>query len=187
MRLFVAVDLPGELKQFVGARLAEIRHRLPKARWVAAENFHLTLAFLGEVEEKLVEPVREALARLAGKAAPSAARLERAGCFPENGAARVAWIGLAPGAALGELAERVRAALAGTGVSPDTKPFRAHVTAARCDPPWPASARTRWAELAAPILGAPVPVCEVTLFASTLGSRGPTYAALARLPLEGRA
>ncbi len=186
MRLFVAVELPKELQRFVGARLGEIRHQLPKARWVAAANLHLTLAFLGEVAESLVGPIEEALASRLGGAAPAEARLERAGCFPERGAARVAWIGLAPGAALGELAALVRAALSGLGVSADAKPFRAHVTAARCDPPWPSSARARWAELAAPLLGSPAPIGEVTLFASTLASGGPSYSALARVPLAGR-
>ncbi|MBE0504193.1 MAG: hypothetical protein IBX46_08710 [Desulfuromonadales bacterium] len=58
MRLFIAIELPVELK----TALVKLRRDLPGARWVPAAQIHLTLAFLGEVEEKKIEPLRAGLA-----------------------------------------------------------------------------------------------------------------------------
>lgn len=185
MRLFVALDLPPETKRRLGDALGRWRSKLPAARWVAAENLHLTLAFLGETAASALPGIEAALAGRLRACAPIAARFERAGCFPDHGPARIAWLGLEPAGELAALAVATREALVASEVAFDDKPFRPHVTLARCAPPWPAPARGRWQELAMPLAGEALSWRAASLVESTLGPGGARYRQVAALPLAG--
>ena len=179
MRLFIAVDLPVEVKASIELAIAPARARLPRARWVRSENLHLTLAFLGEVSveqrERAVEHLSEKLEQEGG----FSYRVAELGAFPPAGKARVLWLGLEPAADFERLASQVRVALQAAGVPFDAKAFRAHVTLARLDPPWAPPLRATIAEQLSPLcapLSRPLIGCDrVTMFASTLGSAGPSY------------
>jgi len=185
VRLFVALDLPPATKHRLGDAQRHWRSRLPAARWVVAENLHLTLAFLGETAASALPGIEAALAGRLLTSAPIAARFERAGCFPDRGPARVAWLGLEPARELEALAAATREALVAAAVAFDDKPFRPHVTLARCEPPWPAPARGRWQELAMQLAGETLTWHAATLVESTLGPGGARYRTVAALPLAG--
>jgi 2'-5' RNA ligase len=95
VRLFVAAELPAGHR----ASLAGVceRGRRGGVRWVPAENVHLTLKFLGEVDEGMVPDVEEALAAVAVAARPFALALEGGGCFPNARSPRVIWVGAGEG------------------------------------------------------------------------------------------
>lgn len=185
MRLFVALDLPPATKRRLGEAMGRWRSKLPAARWVATENLHLTLAFLGETAASALPGIEAALAERLRACAPIAARLERAGCFPDRGPARIAWLGLEPARELEALAAATREALVAAAAAFDDKPFRPHVTLARCAPAWPAPARGRWQELAAPLVGEALSWRVASLFESVLGPGGARYRTLAEVPLAG--
>jgi 2'-5' RNA ligase len=186
VRLFVAVELPEAVADAVAGIAVAARERLPPASWVRRENLHLTLAFLGEVDEPSAGALEPALARAVGGQAPIAARIEGAGCFPPRGAVRVVWLGVEPAPALAELAQRVRAAVLRSAVADDDKPFRSHVTLARCRRPWPAATRELWGERA-PRPPLELEVRSVTLVASRLSPSGSQYARRASFELGGTA
>ncbi len=129
MRLFVAIVPPADVIQDAVGRVA----RLPSAvraelRRTAPERFHLTLAFLGDVDEHLVGPLAECLAGVAAAAGPMALRLAGAGHFD----GRVLWLGLTGEVPpLQTLAGDVADAVTQQGLLLDQKPFRPHVTVAR--------------------------------------------------------
>ena len=129
MRLFIAIELPAEIK----SALSQLRRDLPGARWVAAEKIHLTLAFLGEVEEAQVAQLAAELARI--HLPPFTLALTGPGCFPHRQRPRVLWVGLAPQPLLTQLAAAVQGALLVCGFPLEERPFSAHLTLARLKSP----------------------------------------------------
>jgi 2'-5' RNA ligase len=185
MRLFVAVELPEPLRGRI-AIAGTRRDAWPPASWVRAENLHLTLAFLGEVEAARMAGLETALRRQAAGATPFVARTAAAGAFPSHGALRVVWLGVEPAAAFVELARVARAACTEAALPFDAKPFAPHLTLARCKTPWPARTRERLAELAPPEPVA-LEVGAIALVASELGAPGPRYTRQAELRLGAAA
>jgi 2'-5' RNA ligase len=173
MRLFVAVELPEPLRQSI-AVAGTRRDGWPPASWVRAENLHLTLAFVGEVDEARIGGLEAALRRHAAGAAPFSARTAAAGAFPSQGALRVVWLGLEPTVDFAGLARLARAACAEAALPFDEKPFAPHLTLARCKPPWPAATRERLAKLA-PRRPLELEIGAIAIVASELGPSGPRY------------
>ncbi|TDO49092.1 2'-5' RNA ligase [Kribbella sp. VKM Ac-2527] len=133
MRLFVAVVPPVEvvehLTDFVEPRRS---HPDEDIRWAADENWHITLAFLGEVPEWKTDDLSERLERAARRQKPFDLRLSGAGAFPSVADARVLWTGVEDEAnALRPLAMRTRAAANKAGVEVAGRKFNPHVTLAR--------------------------------------------------------
>lgn len=179
MRLFIALDLPAEIRQ----ELRDVQMRLSMhsrtVRWSDPVGMHLTLHFLGETPERLVEPLLAGMQALATP--PLRLHLDRLGCFPATGSLRVVWVGLG-----GELAglEALYQALAGMlqsiGLPTDTRPFTPHITLARARPEaTPAELRALRAVLPAVT---PQPLAWQTerpiLFRSQLTPRGAIYTPL---------
>jgi 2'-5' RNA ligase len=138
-RLFVAVGLPPQAHHTIDDLLAAWRDAIPGARWSPRANRHVTLRFLGATPPELIDAVTEAVAATAADAVPFRVSLAGPGRFPARGRARVLWVGLddPPGglpALAADLGRRLPPAF-----EPEPRPFAAHVTVARCDPPAPAA------------------------------------------------
>ncbi len=181
MRLFVAVDLPEAAKESLDAAVAPLRATLPRARWVEPSRFHLTLAFLGETDGGRLPALSRALREKLEPEVGFRAHCSGFGSFPNAGAVRVLWVGLEPSVRFVRLAELVQDGVRAAGCVSDEKPFRSHVTLARCDPAWPGHVRTQIGALAEGLgerLAGHSFACDrVTLFSSALGPGGPTYRA----------
>lgn len=188
MRLFTAVLPPAAAVAELTAALAPLR-RLPGAqdlRWTAAEGWHLTLAFLGEVPDGVRPELDERLARAARRHEPLTLRLAGGGHFGSS----ALWIG-AEGdlPALSHLAASARAAGRRAGVPQEAErhAFRAHLTLARV----PRSARVLlgpFADALAAFRGSPWTADTLALVASTLPRSGvpgeqPRYDTVARWSL----
>ena len=181
-RAFAAVPVPPEealvdLADELAASPADLKVVDPR-------KHHLTLSFLGQVPDEAAPRLAAALdAATAGLPAFSV-QLHGVGAFPNARRPRVVWAGARPEARMGELADRVRQALAGAGFPGDDKPFRLHLTLARSraqggDPKAAAFVHAN-ADRPLPVL----PVHEVRLYRSTLGRGGSTYDVLHAARLE---
>lgn len=184
LRLFLALDLPAELRREIAQRAAELAERLPPARWVPVENLHLTLTFLGATDEArlpgLVAAVRSAFA---GR---GSLELEAAGggTFPPGRPARIAWVGIRSGPELDALQREMAAAARGElALEPERRPFHAHVTLARPRHPWDRRASAELAAAFAGSLAEPFTVEDGVLYRSDLGPGGAVYHAVERFPL----
>jgi 2'-5' RNA ligase len=179
MRLFVAVDLDDDARQDVGDVIARMRASIGKNRtvrisWIAPDQLHLTLHFLGSIDgaaatgiaEALAEPIHRPCFRIA---------FEGLGTFPSRGRPHVIWLGVGQGReALIELHGLVGARLKAVGVQLEARPFSPHLTLARVKQ-----------------MSGHVPMVEgewglspslvdcVTLYESQLGPRGATHIKLA--------
>ena len=137
MRLFVAFELPAAARQAIAERMAVLRSALPPARWVEADSLHLTLVFLGEVDERRLDAIGALLAPHFGATPSLRLRLAEPGTFPPGRPARVAWIGVQCEGDLPDLERRTRAALEGAlDRALENRPYHAHVTVARPRRPW---------------------------------------------------
>ncbi len=178
IRLFVAIELPEEVK----ARLGALSVGVSGARWVRLENLHLTLRFIGDVDEGRLQDIDEALGLV--RAPGFEAALEGVGCFPPRGAPKVIWVGVEKNGALVRLRDKVESALVRTGLAPEGRKYAPHVTLAR-----PHHARMgRIQEFMSGNLSftaGPFPVRNFTLFSSFLSRNGAIHRVEAEYPLTG--
>lgn len=181
LRLFAALDVPADRLEALRGVTAGWLGALPGARLVPPGNQHVTVKFIGWLDEGLLAAVAGALGRACAAAAPIELALGGLGAFPHTRRARVVWAGLGGGTeALAALAAACDEALAPLGVPAETRPFRAHLTLARIDPP-----RRLPEPLPEPPPAARLPFIagQVVLYRSHLGPGGPRYEALRSLRL----
>lgn len=126
-RLFVSIDLP----HFVTNRLAELDPHLRGIRWLAPEQMHLTLSFLGNVASEVEEALKKNLEAITWKA--FFLPISGLGTFPGKGRPNILWVGVGAGHPhLFQLHKRVQDAAIGAGLKPDLRSFHPHITLARC-------------------------------------------------------
>jgi 2'-5' RNA ligase len=190
MRLFVAVELDEAVRESA-ARIAdnlrqELRRTALDARWVASDNLHFTLVFIGQIDDGAAPSFVEAIGRPFDDAAFTV-RLGRCGVFPPSGPPRVIWIGLAEGGeGLSRLQQDVVGRLQPLGFEPERRPFSAHLTIARVrDVPRAAARDARAIVASASVPVASCVVRRVTLFRSHLSPKGSRYEALTFGELTG--
>jgi 2'-5' RNA ligase len=176
LKLFIALNLPPPVRQALWEAATPLRDRTLPVKWVRAEGIHLTLKFLGDVEEERAAELAGALARAAAGTHPLALALGGFGVFPDFERPRVVWVGVAADPALEILQHRVEQEFAPLGFPSEARPFRPHITLGRVG----REARSRDftgldAALGALEFGASALVESVDLMQSTLQSGGPVY------------
>ena len=134
MRLFVALDIPEDVRVAIGALIVKLRVSCESARWVRIEGAHITLKFIGEVPVEKAESVKAALATVPFPA-PIIMSFRGLGFFPGERRPRVLWAGIQAGAELAALAAGVEAALDPLGIAREQRAFSPHLTLARFDSP----------------------------------------------------
>jgi 2'-5' RNA ligase len=176
--------LPETLRTVLATEIEGLGRRGRRVGWVAAENLHLTLKFLGGVETDRLEKVATALAAVAAAGTAFDLTLQGVGAFPSPTRPRVIWAGASSGGAeVAGLAARVEEALAPLGFSPEGRPFSTHVTLGRVREP------RRDPALAAALAGGAARefggfhVDQLTLMRSDLSPRGARYTPLGSWPL----
>jgi 2'-5' RNA ligase len=185
MRLFVALEIPEPVRREVARRVAGLRDRLPRARWVDTGNLHLTLLFLGQVDDAKVPVLAAALREAFAKHSPLELRLANGGTFPPGRPARVAWVGMeTPGDLEALQADVSAAAVEVIGFEPEERPFHPHVTLARCDPSWPRDAADKFKAAFPGTIGQPWIAEHGILMESKLSPRGAQYRAAEVLPFQ---
>lgn len=172
MRLFVAVVPPAAVVDHLAAALEPLRVRIEaeRLRWVPAASWHLTLSFLGEVDEARRPELDERLGRAARRNQPGRLRLRGGGRF----GGRVLWVGVeGERETLIRTAASAAAAARRTGINVEERRYRPHLTVARAREPIDLRAEvTALRDYQGPDWTA----SEITLVRSRLGS-GPGRAA----------
>jgi 2'-5' RNA ligase len=132
IRTFVALLIPTDWTEYLRGVSSGLAAGTRGFSWVKPENVHVTVRFLGDLDDSGVARARESVRRAAGDRPAPTARLGALGAFPSLARPRVVWVGLAEGEeAVSELAQTVNAALERDGFGTPEKPFRAHLTLAR--------------------------------------------------------
>jgi 2'-5' RNA ligase len=174
LRLFTAIELPLAAK----TRLSLLASGLQGARWLSSDNYHLTLAFVGEVDEGEALQLHQELAGV--KAKPFLLRIKGVGSFETKGKLRTLWAGVEACEALTVLQGRVAGACQRAGVRIEARKFKPHISLARFSAQ-PSTARLGdWLAGNALLSLEPIEVRAFTLFRSHLGGEGAHYEALER-------
>jgi 2'-5' RNA ligase len=124
-RLFVAIDLPESIKK----NLETMFFGLPGARWIALDQLHLTVRFIGGVDGGLFHDIKNCLEEI--YTSPFDLQLKGVGHFPPRGKPRVIWVGLERSEPLQLLRKKIDTALMKVGVEPEGRKFSPHITLAR--------------------------------------------------------
>ncbi|MBI3871767.1 MAG: RNA 2',3'-cyclic phosphodiesterase [candidate division Zixibacteria bacterium] len=184
MRSFIAINLPAQVQSDIGAIIARLRPAGPPAKWVPAENLHLTLKFLDEIREDQIDPILKAMASGCEGGSPFEIALRGFGVFPNARKARVFWIGIDSGyETLKALAQSIDTQIATLGFPREDRPFSAHITLARLREPAPAEHLMHDA-VSVDYHSASIPVAQVDLMRSVLSSQGALYSVIASVPLK---
>lgn len=130
MRLFIAIEIPENLRTGLASLLKEFRSTAPQVKWARPENLHVTLKFLGETESEKLSAVQNVLSTVRS---PRPVNLEFSGLgfFPNEKRPRVFWAGLEASANLKTLAADIDQAVHRLGFPLEERPFTPHLTLAR--------------------------------------------------------
>jgi 2'-5' RNA ligase len=187
MRLFVAVDLDDRARAAIAAEQSRLQRMLTEGsppRWTAAEQIHLTLVFLGEIEPAVAELLQNDLA-MPVPLDPFELVFAGIGVFPPRGAPRAQWVGAREGTTEQHAQQQALAAtIARRGVALESRPFSPHLTIARWKRSRP-SDRSRVLRRASDRTIARLRVDHTTLYHSRLSPQGSSYTELARATLTG--
>ncbi|MDA2933010.1 RNA 2',3'-cyclic phosphodiesterase [Acidobacteria bacterium AH-259-D05] len=188
IRAFIAVTVP----ESILGRCQEISDRLRElnlnGRFVKTQSMHLTLKFLGNIEEEKLLPIKEVLQETAREVAPFSLEIRQLGVFPHLGNPRVVWIGVQPIDALNQLQGKIQERLKLLGFPGENREFHSHLTLLRL------KSRRNLSSLIQYVQGegageeaGPLRVEEVHLYQSILKPDGAEYRKLVTVRLGGRA
>jgi 2'-5' RNA ligase len=175
-RLFTAIEIPPE----VAAELSALRGGIHGARWIDSENYHLTLRFIGDVDDSMAHDVMVMLGRVRRRAF----EIRLSGLDQFGGKKpRAVFAAAAPNPALTELQAEHERTFQRIGLEPESRKFMPHVTLARLRE---SSAREVADYLAARggYRSVPIPVSRFVLLSSRASMGGGPYVVEAAYPLE---
>jgi 2'-5' RNA ligase len=131
-RLFIAVDLPDDLREALRIFSARSEWAALRVRWAPSALMHLTLFFLGDTDARHVGPIGEALETATAGVPPFRLRLGRLGAFPDLARPRVVWCGVEGAAGeLDRLRRAIVSAVQSVAPQPEASPFTPHLTIGR--------------------------------------------------------
>ena len=184
IRAFIAIEIDAATVDKIAAAIDQLRPSMSGIRWVAPTNFHLTVKFLGNIDERKIDPIGAALADQLRPFPRLTINAKGLGVFPSPRRPRVLWVGLY-GSQLISLAARVESALALLGLARQEKAFAPHLTVGR----WRQGKRAdrsleqelnQWSHYEF----GKSPVDEVILFQSELKPAGAIYTRLKVIALK---
>ncbi len=187
MRAFIAIELPEEVREYLRRLQGKLGKSGADVKWVLPQNIHLTLKFLGEINEETGE-VQNIIKKTAGAKSTFGIRLSSLGGFPTLNSPRVIWIGINKGAAeVKDIAKLLEDSLDSIGIPAENREFSSHITIGRTRS---SLNRIALAKLLNELKDTPqtenieFPVNKITLFKSTLTPKGPVYEVLKECPLN---
>jgi len=181
MRSFLALEIPQDIVAYLGSVANRLAKRTEGVKWVCNDAIHITVKFLGEIEESIAEGVKEVLTPIGGRYAPIEARLGQLGAFPTTRSARVVVVKLKEGiASIQAIFADVEGGLEGIHVEREKRALVPHITLGRRRIPKPFPN------------GDPMPIEEkafviehLVLFKSTLTPGGAIYTPIWKIKLGG--
>jgi 2'-5' RNA ligase len=192
VRIFVALDIEESIRSRIERFVEGVRGFAPDLRWVRPESLHITLKFIGEKPDDVVEQIRHALSRV--KVGPFDVAFRNYGFFPGAKSPRVFWIGIEAGPQLSQLARSIDLEMSTVGLPKEVHAYSPHLTLARTGSGSPRRGRSdipnrrfeqlqeKLAAMQAPDFGG-MTAREFFLYQSQLSPKGSRYTKIARFPL----
>jgi 2'-5' RNA ligase len=182
MRTFIAIELPKNIKDFLVRLQDQLKKSRADVKWVQPQNIHLTLKFLGEIDEQKLDKIVLILEEITKTNNSFYIRISSLGAFPKIRFPRVIWVGIDKGdMETAQIAKVLEEEIAKIGIPPEKRPFSSHITIGRV------RSNLNQGELAKNLddlanssLGENLEflVTKIMLFKSTLTPKGPIYEVL---------
>lgn len=188
MRAFIAIELP----QIIKTALAKLQEQLKQSgadvKWVEPQNIHLTLKFLGEINQEQLVLIKQIIDDTARDRKTFPASISSLRAFPKINFPRVIWAGISPGDnETKEIVRDLEEKIQKLGIPKEERPFAAHITLGRVRSLKNKEKLVQALNSLTPDLSAqPIefPVLKITLFKSTLSPKGPSYEAIQEASLK---
>jgi 2'-5' RNA ligase len=188
MRTFIAIPLPKETKDLLSGLQNQLKSCGADVKWVQPQNIHLTLKFLGEINEEELNKISLILEEIANKISVLTVSIDSIGAFPRINSPRIIWTGLGQGDnEIKILAKELEERLNEIGIPKEEKPFSSHITLGRMRSGLKIDKLiSGLKELTLPqqTQGRKFPVQKIALFKSTLTPKGPVYEILKEANLK---
>jgi 2'-5' RNA ligase len=186
LRCFIAIEIPETIRRSIDDSIAVLKKSGAEVKWVACENIHLTMQFLGETEEALIPKIKEALDKILSPYLPFYIRISNVGCFPDGRRPRVIWVGVEESRPLINLYKDIADAMEGLGYKKEERNFTPHVTIGRVKSNRNMPELSRRLEEVRSIRFSDFEVRNITLMKSELKPSGAKYYSLAEIPFGRR-
>ncbi|HLF17339.1 MAG TPA: RNA 2',3'-cyclic phosphodiesterase [Candidatus Omnitrophota bacterium] len=182
IRAFIAVDLDKPIKNLI----ADIQNHLSESeclvKWVAPQSAHITLKFLGDIEEQTIPAIKEYLEKASSSIVPTHFDAIRVGAFPNTDFPRIIWLGIEEDGTISQLAEKIEQALVPLGFAKEDRKFTPHITIGRLSSTKNSRKLSQLLQDFPTLKPIKQPFDHVSLYQSTLTSQGPIYERLLRIP-----
>lgn len=189
MRTFIAVDFPTEMLEKIGEISAFFKQKTPgnALKWVETGNLHLTLKFIGEINENKLDQVKQALSHSLKGQVAFEVQVSGLGMYPSKIAPRVIWLGITGGEPLVKIHNFLDKNLAALDIKPEGRPLSPHLTIARTrrnvDKATAQKIGEALAQFKVESLGT-ITIDRVHLYQSILTPSGPNYTVLHSVSLN---
>lgn len=179
MRTFIAIELPREIKDFLSDLQDQLKASRSDFKWVEPQNIHLTLKFLGEINDEQLNKIIKILDDAAKSSKDFRIRIASVGAFPKINFPRVIWVGIDQGnRETKELAKTLEEKIEKIGIAKEDRPFSSHITIGRLRSPLNREGLVKELNNLVNNFGQRTlefHVTKITLFKSTLTPKGPIY------------
>jgi len=182
IRAFYAIELNDDVRNAARNIMDQLKtcEWSEHVRWTPIENLHLTIRFLGDVSEKVLEQLNISIKSQLANAAPFSVMFKEPRLFPHFKKPRVVAAIISHNDALIALANILESCTIAAGLEPESRQFKGHLTLGRCTKTFP-----KRIKLDPMPFSSKLPVTNVSLFQSRLSSEGPTYIKLEEFALGG--
>lgn len=187
LRSFIAIELPPHIRANLERITSRMKSTTAEVRWVKTADIHLTLKFLGDIDEEGIPELAGAIAKCTSGILPFALSVRSIGAFPNEHNPQVIWIGAADDTGrLALLQQTIETALKRMGFKSEKRPFAPHLTLGRLKSPrGKETARRALQDLKSADCGS-YEVDRICLFKSDLKPSGAVYTILNSFPLSAR-
>ncbi len=187
MRTFIAIELPAQIKDKLSELQALLKQSGADVKWVAPQNIHLTLKFLGEIDEEKSTKISGIIENIAQGLKQFQISLSSLGAFPKIEFPLVIWVSIDKGdREVKMLAKGLEERIEKLGVPKEERPFSSHITIGRVRSPLNKDKLVKALREAENYFGAKIiefNVTKIKLFKSTLGPSGPVYETLKEISI----
>lgn len=188
MRTFIAIELPKEIREHLARLQEQLKSSGADVKWVAPLNIHLTLKFLGEVEDKKLDKISKVIEDTCCSKSTFQMRISCIGAFPKIDFPRVIWLGVDLGdSETKKIAKELEDNLSAIGIPKEDKPFSSHITIGRTKSNLNRERLVQGLKNIENKMGLEnlqFSVTKITLFKSALTPKGPIYEALKETSLK---
>ena len=187
IRAFIAVEIDLPNKKTISETISNLKKSKADVKWANETQMHLTLKFLGNIEEKMTQEISNILNSIAKNFNVFNIKLRKIGAFPNTKKPRVIWLGIDEGRQeLKSLAAKIESSLENIGFQKEKREYKAHLTLGRVKSSKNLSQLTALIEQIDFQSQDQIKINKLILFQSTLSPKGATYTPLSTLNLTNQ-